>query len=36
MTRYAVQCMMTRYEMKIVTIDASSIDEACVKGLAKT
>ena len=35
MTRYAVQCMVTRYEMKIVTIEASSIEDACIKGLAK-
>ncbi len=35
MTRYAVQCMVTRYEMKIVTVDASSVEDACVKGLAK-
>ena len=35
MTRYAVQCMVTRYEMKIVTVNASSAKDACVKGLAK-
>jgi hypothetical protein len=35
MTKYAIQCMVTRYEMKIVTVDASSVEDACVKGLAK-
>ncbi len=35
MTRYAVQCMVTTYDMKIVMVEASSIENACVKGLAK-
>ena len=35
MTRYAVQCMVTTYGMKIVIVEASNIEDACVKGLAK-
>ena len=35
MTKYAIQCMVTTYDMKIVLVEASSVEDACVKGLAK-